>query len=30
LDFWYATIAGISVATALIVWRVKKILSALE
>ena len=30
LDFWYATIAGISFATALIVWRVNKILSALE
>ena len=30
LDFWYATIAGISFATALIVWRVKKILNALE
>ena len=30
IDFWYATILGIAVATALISWRVRRILRALD
>jgi len=30
VDFWYATIAGIAVATALISWRVRRILNTLD
>ena len=30
IDFWYATILGITVATALISWRVRRILRALD
>jgi MATE family multidrug resistance protein len=30
VDFWYATILGIAVAAALITWRVRRLLSALD
>ena len=30
IDFWYATILGIAVAAALITWRVRRLLSALD
>jgi hypothetical protein len=30
VDFWYTTILGIAVAAALITWRVRRILRALD